>query len=82
MPSLRVRVNALDLALYRRLRGVARTPETVRAVRSYSRLGEHSYLWFAIAALGIAAHRRHRPTYLRLGRTVVAAGKYAGKYFS
>ena len=54
MPSLRVRANALDLALYRRVRGVARTPDTVRWVRSYSRLGEHGAMWLATGAAGMA----------------------------
>jgi hypothetical protein len=56
--SLRVRANALDLALYRRVRSVARTPDTVR---SYSRLGEHGAVWLATGAAGITfdwAHRR------------------------
>ena len=56
--SLRVRANALDLALYRRVRSVARTPGTVR---SYSRLGEHGAVWLATGAAGITfdwAHRR------------------------
>ena len=41
MPGLRVRANALDLALYRRARLVARTPQTVEWVRRFSTLGEH-----------------------------------------
>ena len=53
MHRLRVRVNAIDLALYRRVRSVARTPQTVRWVRHYSRLGEHGAVWLAAgAALG------------------------------
>ena len=42
--SMRVRLNALDLALYRRARSMARTPETVRWVKRYSHLGEHGML--------------------------------------
>ncbi len=60
MPSLRVRANALDLALYRHVRGVARTPATVRWVRSYSRLGEHGAVWLATGAAGAALDSRHR----------------------
>jgi membrane-associated phospholipid phosphatase len=62
VPSLRVRANALDLALYRHVRGVARTPATVRVVRSYSRLGEHGAVWLATGAAGMAlgaGRRRH-----------------------
>ena len=51
--SLRVRAAALDLALYKRLRSLARTPETVRWVRRYSTLGEH-------AARVARARRRRR----------------------
>ena len=62
MRSLRVRANALDLALYRRVRGIARTPETVRWVRSYSRLGEHGAVWLVAGAAGVVldAGRRRR----------------------
>jgi undecaprenyl-diphosphatase len=62
VPGLRVRVNALDLALYRRVRSIARTPDSVRFVRSYSRLGEHGAVWLATGATGIAldAGRRGR----------------------
>jgi undecaprenyl-diphosphatase len=55
--SLRVRANALDLALYRRVRRVARTPGTVR---SYSRLGEHGAVWLATGAAGITFDWGHR----------------------
>ena len=58
--SLRVRANALDLALYRRVRSVARTPDTVRWVRSYSRLGEHGAVWLATGAAGITFDWGHR----------------------
>jgi membrane-associated phospholipid phosphatase len=58
VPSLRVRANALDLALYRRVRGVARTPASVRLVRSYSRLGEHGAVWLATGAAGMAVDAR------------------------
>jgi membrane-associated phospholipid phosphatase len=63
----------IDLALLLLARERAHHPRLEVVARRYSRLGEHSYLWFAIAALGIAAHRRERPTYLRLGRAVIAA---------
>jgi undecaprenyl-diphosphatase len=55
--SLRVRANALDLALYRRVRSVARTRGTVR---SYSRLGEHGAVWLATGAAGITFDWGHR----------------------
>jgi undecaprenyl-diphosphatase len=58
--SLRVRANALDLALYRRVRSVARTPDTVRWVRSYSHLGEHGAVWLAAAGMALDGARRGR----------------------
>jgi membrane-associated phospholipid phosphatase len=74
VPSLRVRVNALDLALYRRVRRVARTPDTVRWVRSYSRLGEHGALWIAAGTTGIALDRRRRGRWARA--TACVGGAY------
>jgi len=48
--ALRVQANALDLALYKRFRTLARTPGTVRWVRRYSTLGEHAAVWLALGA--------------------------------
>ncbi len=74
MPSLRVRANALDLALYRRVRGIARTPETVRWVRSYSSLGEHGAVWLVTGAAGIAFDAAHRRRWVRA--TACVGGAY------
>jgi undecaprenyl-diphosphatase len=63
--SLRVRVNALDLALYRQVRSVARTPDSVRWVRSYSRLGEHGAMWLACGAAGTALDGPRRGRWVR-----------------
>ena len=38
----------LDLAVYRRVRSLARAPERVRWVRRYSRLGEHGAVWLVL----------------------------------
>ena len=73
LPSLRVRVNALDLALYRHARGVARTPDTVRWVRSYSRLGEHAAVWLAAGAAGAALDGGRRRRWARATATVGGA---------
>jgi len=73
VPSLRVRANALDLALYRRVRSIARTPETVLWVRSYSRLGEHGAVWLAAGAAGIALDGRRRRRWARATGCVGAA---------
>jgi undecaprenyl-diphosphatase len=60
--ALRVRANALDLSLYRRARSLARTPDRVRAVRRFSRLGEHGAVWLALGCCGavLDAPRRRR----------------------
>jgi membrane-associated phospholipid phosphatase len=71
--NVRVRVNKLDLALYRSVRGVARTPDTVRWVRRYSRLGEHAAVWLAAGATGIALDGRRRGHWARATTTVGAA---------
>jgi membrane-associated phospholipid phosphatase len=62
-----------DLTLLRVMRRRGHQPRLERAVHEYSRMGEHSRLWFAIGAVGVVAHQRHRGTYLRLVRTLVAA---------
>ncbi len=41
------------------------------AVLNYSRLGEHSRLWFAVGAGGAVLDPAHRPAYFRLMRTLV-----------
>jgi undecaprenyl-diphosphatase len=73
MSRLRVRANALDLALYRRVRGVARTPASVRWVRSYSRLGEHGAIWLAAGATGVALDSARRGRWARATATVGGA---------
>jgi membrane-associated phospholipid phosphatase len=71
--SFRVRANALDLALYRGVRSLARTPETVRWVRRYSTLGEHAGLWLLGGLAGAAVDRGRRRQWLRATATVGAA---------
>jgi undecaprenyl-diphosphatase len=71
--KLRVRVNALDLALYRHVRRVARTPDTIRWVRRYSRLGEHGAVWLVAGAAGVALDGRRRGRWARATTTVGAA---------
>jgi membrane-associated phospholipid phosphatase len=52
-----------------RLRGHHRSLE--RVVLEYSRLGEHSRLWFAIGAAGAVTDRDRRDLYLRMMRALV-----------
>ncbi len=63
--TLRVAFNAVDLALYRRVRSLAHTPHTVLWVRRYSQLGEHGAVWLAIGLLGAAADGPRRQRWLR-----------------
>jgi membrane-associated phospholipid phosphatase len=70
---LRVLANAADLSLYRRARSLARTPERVRWVRRFSRLGEHGAVWLALGAVGAVADGGRRRRWLRATGCVGAA---------
>jgi membrane-associated phospholipid phosphatase len=70
---LRVLANATDLALYRRARSLARTPDRVRWVRRFSRLGEHGAVWLALGAVGAVADGGRRRRWLRATGCVGAA---------
>jgi membrane-associated phospholipid phosphatase len=70
LPGLRVAANALDLAVYRRVRSLAHAPDRVRWVRRYSRLGEHSVLWLAIGIAGVAVDARRRGSWTRATASV------------
>jgi membrane-associated phospholipid phosphatase len=71
--SWRVRANALDLALYRGVRSLARTPQIVRWVRRYSTLGEHGAVWLALGAAGALVDGPRRPRWTRATLCVGAA---------
>jgi membrane-associated phospholipid phosphatase len=62
---VRLRANALDLALYKHVRSLARTPATVRWVRRYSTLGEYAGVWLALGCAGALVDRSHRRRWLR-----------------
>jgi membrane-associated phospholipid phosphatase len=66
--------NAVDLDLYKRLRSLARSPETVRWVRRYSTLGEHAAGWLALGAAGALVDRRRRRRWARA--TVCVGASY------
>jgi undecaprenyl-diphosphatase len=72
--SLRVAANALDLALYRRVRALAHAPETVRWVRRYSRLGEHGAVWIVLGLGGAVVDGPRRGRWLRA--TACVGGAY------
>ena len=63
--ALRVQVNALDLAVYRRVRSLARTPASVSVVRRFSRLGEHGAVWLALGAGGVLVDSSRRDRWAR-----------------
>jgi membrane-associated phospholipid phosphatase len=72
-PAWRVQFNAVDLALYRRVRLLAHTPETVTWVRRYSHLGEHGAVWLATGAAAALVDRRRRRRWLRATASIGAA---------
>ena len=73
MQQLRVAFNALDLAAYRRVRSLARTPASVRWVRRYSRLGEHGMVWLALGAAGVGVDAGRRRRWARATTCVCGA---------
>src|SRR5947199_4958390 len=62
----------LDASLLRLARTHGHSPAAERAVLAYSKLGEHSYVWFATGAAGWLLDEPRRPIYRRLLRTVAA----------
>jgi membrane-associated phospholipid phosphatase len=62
-----------DVALYRAARTHAHTPRAERAVRAFSRTGEHAALWLAIGGLGMALDRPRRDRWKRGMKAVAAA---------
>ena len=71
--ALRVRANALDLSLYRRIRLMAHRPHRARWVRRYSRLGEHGAIWLVLGATASVVDRRRRARWRRAALTVGAS---------
>ena len=55
------------------MRSIARTPESVHWVRTYSRLGEHGAAWLALGAAGALLDGRRRGPWARATGTVVGA---------
>jgi membrane-associated phospholipid phosphatase len=74
LTALRVRANAADLALYRRIRSLAHTPDRVRWVRRFSHLGEHGAVWLALGATGALVDSGRRRRWARA--TLWVAGAY------
>jgi membrane-associated phospholipid phosphatase len=59
--------------LYRRVRGFARTPEHVREVRRFSRLGEHGAVWLVLGATGAMVDGANRSRWARATAAVAVA---------
>jgi membrane-associated phospholipid phosphatase len=72
--ALRVAFNKVDLALYKRVRSLAHSPETVRWVRRYSRLGEHGAVWLVVGAFGVGTDGERRARWMRA--TAAVGGAY------
>ncbi|MCW3017093.1 MAG: phosphoesterase PA-phosphatase related protein [Solirubrobacterales bacterium] len=66
-------VAVADIAAYRALRGVARTPSTVARVRAFSRTGEHAACWLILGTVGATVDTGRRDAWLRATRGVAAA---------
>ena len=71
--TLRAWANAVDLALYRKFREMARSPERTKYVKAYSSLGEHGMLWYGIGAAGLVLDSRRRSQWRKATITVAAA---------
>jgi membrane-associated phospholipid phosphatase len=69
--ALRLRANAIDLELYRRVRSLARAPRVASWVRRYSALGEHGAVWLALGATGALVDGARRE---RWSRATVCVG--------
>ena len=65
--------NAVDLALYRKFRSLARSPERTKYVKAYSALGEHGMLWYGIGAAGFVLNPSRRPQWRKATVTVAVA---------
>jgi undecaprenyl-diphosphatase len=70
--GLRARLRAADVAAYRAIRGLARDPSQVAAVKRFSALGEHGILWLSLGAAGAAIDRPRRGRWVRATATIGA----------
>jgi hypothetical protein len=63
----------LDDAAYRAFRTTAHTPQRERAVRQYSRLGEHAAVWLITGAIGALLDRPNRSNWIKAASAVAGA---------
>ena len=64
---------ALDSALLQLVRARGHSPGVDRAVATFSKVGEHGAVWFAIAGAGAVLDPRRRGAYAKAARTVAVA---------
>jgi undecaprenyl-diphosphatase len=69
---VRRRAGALDEALFRRVRSLARDEPTIRVVRRFSALGEHAAVWLVTGAAGAALDRPRRARWVRATGCIAA----------
>jgi membrane-associated phospholipid phosphatase len=61
---------SFDTALLRLFRTRGHQPALETAVRRFSQLGEHGFLWYSVSAVGAAASPEHRRTFGRAAALV------------
>src|SRR4051794_30060616 len=72
-PSPGASASSADTAALRFLRTRGHQPAFERAVKAYSKLGEHGAVWLAISGAGAALDGDRRGAWLRAGATVAAS---------
>ena len=72
--TLKAWANAIDLALYKKIRALAVDPERTRYIKAYSSLGEHGAVWLGLGTTGAVLDRARRPRWKRA--TVTVGGAY------
>lgn len=65
--------NAVDLAIYRKFRQLARDPSRTKYVKAYSSLGEHGAVWLGLGATGALLNPSRAYEWRRSTLTVGAA---------
>ena len=65
--------SASELGLYRLFRTAGHAPGAERAVKTFSKLGEHGLLWQGVALAGAAVDQRRRSEWLRAWKVIGAS---------
>jgi undecaprenyl-diphosphatase len=64
---------SLDIALLRQIRTRGHQPPVERAVRRFSQLGEHGFLWYSISAAGVVLAPERRGRFARVAALVAGS---------